>query len=190
LYVTHFILKKINSKKMILVLCGNIGCGKSTACEYLVQSLGFQEMSFAEPLKKLAVSLGFNEKDVYGTQEEKAQINPYWGISGRQFMQRFGTDITRKNSHLLGEGISNVWIKAVECKIAKAKNNLVISDGRFEDEIEAVRKYGGIVIKLTRKTPYECTHESEQNFDKIKADYEYNNVGSKEDLYEFLKGLN
>ena len=181
---------------MIIVLCGGIGSGKSTACDYLVQSLGFEETSFAEPLKKLAVSLGFDEKDVYGTQEDKMRVNPYWGISGRQFMQRFGTDITRKNSHLLGEGISNVWIKAVECKMEKAKvkgTNLVVSDGRFEDEIEAVRKYGGIVVKLRRGNVYESNHESnhesEKNFDKIKADYEYNNVGSKEDLYEFLSNL-
>lgn len=178
---------------MIIVLVGSIGSGKTTACEYLVKSLGFEETSFAEPLKKFAVSLGFNNHDVYGTQEEKEKINPYWGISGRQFMQRFGTDIMRKNSHILGEGIDNVWIKAVECKMERVKNegrNLVVSDGRFEDEIDAVRKYGGVVVKLTRgvKT-YDSTHESEKNFDKIKGDYEYNNSGSKEELHEFLNRL-
>lgn len=178
---------------MIIVLVGSIGSGKTTACNHLVKSLGFEETSFAEPLKKFAVSLGFNECDVYGTQEEKERVNPYWGISGRQFMQRFGTDIMRKNSCLLGEGIDNIWIKAVRCKMEHANNkgkNLVISDGRFEDEIDAVRKYGGVVVKLTREAnAYESTHESEKNFDRIRYDYEYTNGGTKEELYEFLNSL-
>jgi len=178
---------------MIVVLVGSIGSGKSTACEYLVESWGFKETSFAEPIKKFAISLGFEEKDVYGTQEEKLRVNPYWGISGREFMQKFGTDIMRKNSKVLSEEITNVWIKAVECKMKKAKDqgtHLVVSDGRFEDEIEAVRTYGGIVIKLSRSdTTFDLTHESEKNFDKIKADYEYNNNGTKEDLYTFLKNV-
>jgi hypothetical protein len=176
---------------MIIVLVGSIGSGKTTACDYLVSSLGFEETSFAEPIKKFAVALGFSHKDVYGTQEEKLTINPYWGISGRVFMQRFGTDIMRKNSSVLGQGIDNVWIKAVECKMMRAKEskiNLVVSDGRFDDEIDAVRRYGGVVIKLSRTNQeYSSIHESEKNIESISSDYHYANTGTKEDLYAFLE---
>ena len=88
----------------------------------------------------------------------------------------------------------------MECKILKAQRecrNLVISDGRFEDEIELGRKYGGIVIKLKRSTgsgAYDLgssidssIHESEKNFDKIQEDFLYENNKSKEELFSFIK---
>lgn len=175
---------------MLLVLIGNIGCGKSTAANIL-KEIGFIEYSFATPLKEFALSIGFNYVDVYGTQEEKTRVNPNFCISGRQFMQRFGTDVMRKETKVIFDNhIDNVWTKAMEIKIKNALalgKNVVVSDGRFPDEAKLIKDLGGIIIRLKRQNNnFESNHASEREMNNIIADVEYFNDGTIEDLRRFL----
>ena len=94
---------------MIYGIIGKIGSGKTTISEYL-KLKGFLEYSFATPLKKVAIALGFSDSEIHGTQEEKLNVNKTWNISGREFLQKFGTEVCRnmlpdlfpvlKNNHL------------------------------------------------------------------------------------------
>ena len=175
---------------MLLVIIGNIGSGKSTAANIL-KEIGFIEYSFATPLKEFALSIGFNYEDVYGTQEEKTRINSNFGISGRQFMQRFGTDVMRKETKFLFDNhIDNIWTKAMEIKIKNALalgKNVVVSDGRFPDEAKLIKDLGGIIIRIKRQNnKFACSHASETEMNNIVADVEYCNDGTIEDLRSFL----
>lgn len=173
---------------MIIVLVGGIGTGKSTVADYLKQK-NFAEETFSSPIKQFAVSIGFHERDVYGTQNDKNKPNEFWKISGRQFMQRFGTDVMRNFSHLIEPSISNIWIKIMENKVLNAiekGQNIVISDCRFEDEFESLKKYGVISIRLKRNLGEVSLHSSETNFDKIQTQYVYENNKSKSDLFRFI----
>jgi len=73
---------------MIIGISGFIGSGKTTAANYLVQK-GFKEYSMAGPLKKIAEIFHFELHQLYGTQEQKLELNKYWNISGREFLQKF-----------------------------------------------------------------------------------------------------
>jgi hypothetical protein len=73
-------------------------------------------------------------------------------------MQFVGTDIFRKMD-------KNVWANATINQIEKESPELaVIADCRFPNEVEAVKKAGGIVIKLTRN-PFNSDHTSEVALD-------------------------
>jgi len=177
---------------MLILLVGNIGCGKTTAANILVNKFNFVEYTFASPLKEFALSIGFNKQDVYGTQEEKNMINQNFGISGRQFMQRFGTDIIRENSkHLFDGHVDNVWVRAMEMRIKKSENkDIVVSDGRFLDEAKLIKDLGGIIVRLRRNnSSFASNHVSEMELNNIIADVEYCNDGSMEDMKNFFRDL-
>lgn len=177
---------------MILLLVGNIGSGKSTAANILKEKFGFVEYSFASPLKDFALSIGFNFEDVYGSQDDKKRINPFFGISGRQFMQRFGTEVMRDHSSFIFDNkVENVWTKAMEIKLSRALSfghNIVVSDGRFKDEAQLIKNLGGTVIRLHRKCidSSPSDHSSERELDNIPVDKEFCNDGSIDDLISFL----
>ena len=181
---------------MLVIFVGKIGSGKSAAANIL-KKYSFEEETFAEPIKQFLLSIGFNYEDVYGSQEEKLKINKFWNVSGREFMQKFATDIMRNKLQTvlpqLDLGGSTIWVRAMEKKIQdNPSKNIVIADGRFLDEIMLVKKYGGIVIKIIRPSnnnKYDSSHESESYFDSIQPDYEILNDGTFEDLENKIKSV-
>lgn len=180
---------------MLVIFVGKIGSGK-TAAANILKKYSFEEETFAEPIKQFLLTIGFNYEDVYGSQEEKLKVNKFWNISGREFMQKFATDIMRNqlktvlpNLELNG---STVWVRAMEKKILdNPDKNIVIGDGRFPDEIMLIKKYGGVVIKINRpsNSNNNFNHESESYFDSIQPDYEIINDGTFEDLENKIKNI-
>jgi len=179
---------------MLVIFVGKIGSGK-TAAANILKKYDFVEETFAEPIKQFLLSIGFNYEDVYGSQEEKLKVNKFWNVSGREFMQKFATDIMRNQLKSVLPQLelsgSTIWVRAMEKKILdNLSKNIVIGDGRFIDEIMLVKKYGGIVIKILRPSnndKYDSTHESESYFDSIQPDYEIVNDGTFEDLENKIK---
>ncbi len=140
---------------IIIGLCGAIGCGKSTAAEYFVSNHGFVELSFAKPLKEIALQLGFNHDEVYGDQKQKSEINEELGISGREFLQKFGTEIMRDtfSKVLPNYNLNNrkIWCRLMELTIKKINSDrIVISDCRFPDEEKLIKDLGGYMIRINR----------------------------------------
>jgi len=187
---------------MIIVFLGNIGTGKSTGATILKTKYNFEEIAFAEPIKSFALSLGFESKNVNGTQEEKTEINSNFGISGRQFMQVFGTDVMK--SYPLFPNIQNIWVKVAELKLQNAlkfNKHVVISDCRFLDEVIMLKKYNALFIKLERHCHFHSDHISEKELINFQNAVVYENnyslhhfecfldtiVNTKYDFYSFLK---
>ena len=143
------------AKRSIIGLTGQMGCGKSTAASYITEKYGFAEYSFANPLKNIAVIMGFNNDQVFGTQEQKLEVNALWGVSGREFLQKFGTDICRETlpgifpNHDFKQ--YTIWIKLFEKYCADNPNlNIVVSDVRFADEAKFITSACGSIIKIER----------------------------------------
>lgn len=182
----------------LLLLVGEIGSGKSTLANILTK-YGYYEETFASPIKQFAINIGFDIDDIYGNQVQKNKVNDFWQISGRQFMQLFGTDLCRE---LLPSKIPmqlngrNLWVRIMEKKISsyKEKNKLlVISDGRFKDEIKLVKEYNGKIIRIIRPdNPYRLNefnnkHLSEIDIIEEPADYSIINNGIESMEEQILK---
>jgi dephospho-CoA kinase len=141
---------------MIIGICGLIGSGKDTAADYLVNFHGFRRDSFANTLKDaVAAVFGWDRELLEGrTTESRAwreQVDPWWAnrlnmpnLTPRLVLQRWGTEVARKSWH------DDTWIASLEYKLAKSHNDIVITDVRFSNEIEAVRNAGGICIRVKR----------------------------------------
>jgi len=151
---------------IVIGFAGPAGSGKSLCTSLLVQMFPQGEVEaeyFAKPLKEVCRALGMNHVSLHGTQEEKeAPVSSMGGISGRQFMQRIGTDMFRTHfDHIFPElrGPYNIWANMMKRRITNDmchKRLVVISDVRFPDEVQMIRDMGGYVYYVTRT----CAHAS------------------------------
>ena len=155
----------------IIAFAGRKQSGKSTLCTQVVNFIYDLEQledqaviyNFADPLKNACMDiLGLSFDQCYGTDDQKNElVNCYKDgnqMTARQVLQTVGTDFFRSIQH-------NVWADATIRRIQQ-DNPLValIGDCRFPNEVEAVKKAGGTVIKLTRNL-YNSDHASETALD-------------------------
>lgn len=141
---------------MIIGFVGLIGAGKDTAADYLVNFHGFRRDSFANTLKDAISNIfGWDRTLLEGrTAEARAwreQVDPWWAerlgmpnLTPRWILQYWGTEVCRNGFH------DDIWIASLENKIRKTKDNIVISDVRFPNEIKAIKNAGGMVVRVKR----------------------------------------
>ena len=145
--------------------------------------------------------MGFEYHQAFGTQEQKLEINPFWNISCRQFLQVFGSEVCRdfvpKALPQMNFNGLTMWVRLFEKFYQDHPNNpIVVSDVRFDDECETIRKLGGVVIKIVRSSAEEkgdgsnlqhLQHKSE--LQELKYDHVIYNDGSLDDLYKKIDSV-
>lgn len=144
-------------KRIIIGTVGLIGSGKGTVGEYLVNNHNFHNLSFAKTLKD-AVSTIFGwprnllEGDTAESRLWREQLDSYWTyklgkpVTPRWILQYIGTDVMRNHFH------SNIWIDSLEKQISENTSNIIITDVRFANEIQMIKRLNGIIIWV-RKDP-------------------------------------
>ena len=83
----------------------------------------------------------------------------------------------------------NFWIDRFIFEFSKKTNesNVVISDIRFQNELDAVTKVGGIIIKINGRIQDNdySTHVSESGIDNLTGImYTLDNIGSFDELHQ------
>lgn len=171
-------------KPKIIGITGKIGTGKSTVSKYISEKYDYEEYSMAKPLKEIASIFGFNDTQLYGTQEGKLEIHNHWGISARSFLQKFGTEICRKCLPKIIPEMKvqySLWVDLFKIKYEQNPKFYIISDVRFTDEAQLIRDLNGILIRTIRKNTVssedgkEHIHQSEYEQEKIHVDYVLDN---------------
>ena len=156
---------------MIIGVCGFIGSGKDTIADYLVNFHEFRRESFANSLKDaVAQVFGWDRTMLEGrtkaAREWREQVDPWWSerlnmphLTPRWILQYWGTEVCRKGFH------DDIWIAALEHKLLNSKDNIVISDCRFPNEIKSIKAAGGMVIRVVRGSEPEW-YEAALSFNK------------------------
>lgn len=154
------------SKITLVGISGFIGSGKTTISDYLCNNYGFTNYSFAEPLKKgVKEMFGFTDDQMY-TQKGKETVDKFWGISPRRALQYIGTEVMRDSIDNLIPGIGEAfWIQSFIKTYDKTKK-IVIDDVRFVNEINIIKKLGGVVYKVKRESSIVIEHKSESTLSK------------------------
>ncbi len=152
---------------MIVGFVGFIGAGKDTAADYLVNFHGFRRDSFANTLKDAVSSVfGWDRILLEGRTQEsrewREQVDTWWAerlgiphLTPRWILQHWGTDVFRVGFH------DDIWIASLENKIRKTRDNVVISDVRFANEIKAIKNAGGMVVRIKRGPEPEWFQDAE-----------------------------
>jgi hypothetical protein len=142
--------------KRIIGVCGLIGSGKDTIADYLVNIHQFRRESFANSLKDaVAAVFGWDREMLEGrsksSREWRECVDTWWAerlgiphLTPRWILQYWGTEVCRRAFH------DDIWIAAVENKLSKSQDDIVISDCRFPNEIAAIKQQNGLVIRVKR----------------------------------------
>ena len=141
---------------MIIGVCGFIGSGKDTIADYLVNLHHFRRESFANTLKDaVSAVFGWDRTMLEGrtkqAREWREQVDPWWAqrlgiphLTPRWILQNWGTNVLRTGFH------DDIWIASLENKLRSSTDDIVISDCRFPNEISAIKKAGGRVVRVVR----------------------------------------
>lgn len=184
---------------MLIGLVGLIGSGKDTVAEYLVKNYSFKRDSFAKSLKDATANI-FNwdrellEGHTKESREWREQTDRFWSekfgkeVTPRWILQYFGTEVCRE--HML----DSIWVDSL---VARYRGeNTVISDTRFVNEINTIRKQGGKIVLVKRseipsreEMQASGAHQSEWDWIGCKFDHIIDNTGTVEDLYKNIDSM-
>lgn len=162
---------------MIIALSGRMGSGKDTAADMILSyDYGYEIKRFSGKLKQVAELLTGIPAEAFNSQEVKQRhLGEEWGMTVRELLQRLGTDAVRDGLH------TNAWVNALFADYEQGMN-WIITDCRFPNEYEAVKKRGGIVVRIERGERKQDVHPSESALDDADFDYVIDNNGTLEDL--------
>jgi hypothetical protein len=185
---------------------------------WLEDRSGWEIKKWAGKLKDIASLLTGIPVEKFEDQEFKTNLlGPEWGtvtsnplnaipvfsdiqfnslMSVREFLQKLGTDAIRDGLH------TNAWVNALMAdyialpqvgpEITEDNDyklpNWIITDTRFPNEAEAIKKAGGIVIRVDRPGVKPINdHPSETGLDDWKFDYKIANVSDIKALSSTVK---
>ena len=135
--------------------------------------------------------------DVYSAEEvNDLFVQETISITPRLLLQTIGTDIVRTihpdiwiNS-LMNDSISNADAIRGTSEIKKLYPNWIINDVRFPNEVKAIKKKDGIIIRINTESAYNSTHSSETALDDYEDfDYTIDNNNCIDCLIEKLKEI-
>ena len=175
----------------VIAICGTKGSGKDAMADVFVRERGYQNVKFARPLKNALKVLFPRLSDADLDGSTKDVLHHHYGMTPRAIMQWFGTDIMQHEwAKFSGSDNRSFWSKRVLDEIPNSKN-IVISDMRFQHELEDSRaKFGEslVTVRVERLIPDSGiqdsidTHESESASKNLDVDLVVRNDGSLEDL--------
>jgi hypothetical protein len=144
------------NKQTIIGVVGFISSGKDTVADYLQNFHEFRRESFASTLKDaVAAVFGWDRVLLEGRTKEarewREEVDPWWAerlnmptLTPRWVLQYWGTEVCRRSFH------DDIWISSLENKIRNSKDNIVISDCRFPNEISSIKRAGGKIVWVQR----------------------------------------
>ena len=205
---------------MIIGICGFIGSGKDTVAKMMVDK-GCAQDSFAAPVKDVCSSIfGWDrtllEGDTVESRDFRETPDLYWttklgvpNFTPRLALQLLGTDVLRNHFD------QDIWINSLEYRMRKLKESapcIVISDARFRNELDVIKRMGGVVVWVQRgelpewfetaskahdnvvakkimTTKYKDVHESEWNWAGYPVDYIIDNNSDLDHLAKQVEDM-
>jgi len=174
--------------------------GKDTFASYLMNELSAYrrlKTSFAEHLREaVALIFGFDNEFVFSDEFKDYEthvhallgdhpFDPQQPLTGRELLQYFGSEVCREMD-------TDCWARAPFTAVERDYDNMVcfITDLRFPNEAEQLRKHKSFIIKIERPGFNGDGHISERALDDFEDDdFIVNNSGTTGDLAREAKKI-
>ena len=194
----------------LVAICGFQGSGKDTIADKLIKQ-GYVRVSFASILKDvLSIMFSWDREILEGLTKEARQkreiVDEWWSkklnipnFTPRYALQYIGTEVMRNHFH------KDIWVLAMQRRLESlCDKKVVISDLRYENEIEMLRSLDAEIFYVVRVKPTwfdnakngdlnvipKTLHQSE--WDWIKCCNEMtciNNTSTIDDLHKTIENL-
>lgn len=166
----------------IIGITGEARSGKDTVGGFLLSLHGGYLYSFATPIRAMLEPLGVDLRDPYWQAHKDLPITSL-GVSPRRMMQTLGTEWGRQLIH------PDLWVYMAEKKFQETGDGMIVTDVRFENEANFVRKNGGVLIHVVRPNNEKVeSHISEAGVAIVGGtDIIINNNGTLDELYHATK---
>lgn len=219
-----------DNKPKLIAVAGSKGAGKDTIGNFFVLN-GYIRKSFADPLKDCVAAIfdwdrSMLQGDTVASRKWREEPDLWWEVNlnwknknnpyyefhprftPRVALQLMGTNIIRDNFN------NNFWILRFRKELKKLqKENIVLTDVRFINELDEIKNNNGIIIRVKRGPDPEWfelakqvnkgtaslleisefnkigIHPSETNWIGYDYDYVIENDGSLSELTEQLQDL-
>jgi hypothetical protein len=179
---------------MLIAFSGLKGSGKDTAANYLAEKYHFRKIAFADALRQMLLIIdpevtfedmwGFNCRRLSQIVSEEGWDEAKWRYPEvRRLMQVTGTEAVRM---LFGE---DSWVNILDKRFPDLADNdtrYVITDCRFDNEVEFVRNQGGVIVWIDRPGTASDGHSSESDHLRDLASTIVHNGRTIDDLYDAL----
>lgn len=145
-------------------LAGTKGSGKTTIAKAMKEILEgwdgkaedeeIQILAFADPVRDMLERLDpFVGSDYLAWRRLNTILDLNGGWEGvkttlyypyiRELLQRMGTECVRSVDN-------DFWVNHMAARISDTTNMVIIQDVRFENEVDLISEYGGVVVELIR----------------------------------------
>jgi len=166
---------------MLIGIVGKAGSGKDTAANHLCTKYRFQRLAYATPIKKqlcsmLHIPLGEYNNLKRGTWKSD---DCGYNFSGRNLLVGVGMMMRDHDDTQFVKYVDNLLNPLVDT---------VISDVRFENEVEHIRSRNGIIINISRNGLDKSDSITEKLADNT-YDYTLDNNGTIDDLNKQINEL-
>lgn len=184
--------------KHLVLIFGNAQHGKNAlgaalAAAWREQLARVELMAFADPVKRAAMALlGMPREVAYGGEEERRAWKR-WGRDGREWLQWVGTEVGR---NLVDR---DLWVhRLVDRALASPAGVVIVTDGRFANELEIPREHAGPDLRVTAirirrpSVEVDCSHPSEgelRAIHDVRFDWVVNNTGTLEELRDLARDM-
>ncbi len=167
--------------------------GKDTATEYLEKKYpgSAKRVAFADKLKQVCMLLfGLSYEQCYGSKEIKETIDPRYGMSPREIMQKVGDGMRKIYPEIW---VDTVFYTTIPDHQKEGYDFFVISDVRYPNEGDKIHAESGTLVKVLRESggvDVGANHSSETAMKDYKNfDFIIDNNGTFDEYYERLDKL-
>lgn len=175
----------------VIGIAGYARAGKDTVAQYLSMRYSYKKVAFADGIRDALFALNPDITVAHPETREKARMPLQTAVFSfgweqlktlsddvRPLLQRFGTEVGRE---LWGD---RFWVSRLFLENA-GERKLVISDVRYWNEAQEIRRRGGEVWCIQRPNGHPANgHASESDLNNYEFDRIFINEGSEDALFD------
>lgn len=185
-----------NQSKYLIGLHGKPRVGKDTLAAYLIKKYNLLRYGPSVPVKDATAAMFDIPRSYFDDDDIKDRFDPFWQMTYRQMAQKVGKESSRD---VFGD---DIWMRHVSRKWIHIRDphdingryhtthvaygGMILADIRYANEVEWVKKNGGLVIFIQRTDAPKSSdtgHAAEKGLPADLADVLVYNNGTIEELY-------